>query len=513
MTAMNSNDTVSLGTTSRGEDVRLPAGWLAAHGLVVGASGAGKSYQALSLIEQMLARPSTANAISFGVLDAKGELFGMALAYLHACLYRLDTSAREELRKRVVVIDFSDGERIAPYNVLARGSRDTTELLVADRLDTVSRQFSGLSEMSVRMKMIATYVLRLMAEFALPLPFFETLCVDPYLLGALAGRSSDRGVRDYFRHRFDDESTSTLLALRQRVDSLLVSEGIRLSLSAQSSPDFAALQDQGAIILVNTAGRNIGRATSALLQGMILSDIRQSVFRRETPTRKFVWFFDEAQNLYKTLANREHMSDLLTMSRSFGSYFVLLTQSLTSAVGDADALNTITANARWIVMLRSTLRDASLIAPAIPLTSTVERPKRHPYEPTKYLTEREELRHRLDGITKLHDREAYLWLKGLFPTAVRIRTPRVPEPHEVAGCARSEFEAFVKSEPLGQGVPRAEVLKGVEEQARRLRAHVAQPARGGAVAKAEPERKGGLTLVRALEEEYGRGKKRSGGEP
>src|SRR5205807_1603466 len=155
---------------------------------------------------------------------------------------------------------------------------------------------------------------------------FERLCLDPVLLNGLAEKSENAQVRDYFQHRFADESQSTFLALRQRIDSLLVSEGVRLSLSASSAPDFAVMQDKGYIFLINTAGRNITRGISELLQGIVLSDIKQSVLRRTNCDQKVLIFMDEAQSLFKpsAKANKEHMVDLLTMSRSFGSFVVLI---------------------------------------------------------------------------------------------------------------------------------------------------------------------------------------------
>src|SRR5205823_4226288 len=139
-------------------------------------------------------------------------------------------------------------------------------------------------------------------------------------------------VKDYFLYRFDDESKATLLALRQRLESLFISESVRLSLSAPTAPDFTVLQDTGAIILINTAGRNISRGVSQLLQNLLLSDLKQSVFRRSNARQRMLWFLDEAQEIYKSRVNKEHMVDLLTMARSFGSFFALITQSLTSAV-------------------------------------------------------------------------------------------------------------------------------------------------------------------------------------
>jgi hypothetical protein len=494
--------TVSLGTAASGKIVNLPVDMLAAHSIIVGSSGAGKSFEALSLVNQLLTDPSLRHSVSFGVLDCKGELFREILSYLHAHLYRLKPDEREALAKRIVIIDFSNSEHIAPYNILSHREDSADELLVADRLDTMSEQFSGLSEMSVRMKMIATYLLLLMAEFDLPLPFFERLCTDSLMLNALAEKSENPRVRDYFRNRFGDENDSTILALRQRIDSLLLSESVRLSLSASSAPDFAALQDGGAIVLINTAGRNITRGTSRLLQSLVLSDIKQGVFRRSNPRRKFLWFIDEAQEIYKTSTNREHMVDLLTMARSFGSFFVLLTQSISSAVRDADVLNSLLANVRWIMVLRSTLRDASIIAPAIPITRMLAKPKRHPYEPVKYMTESEELKARLSEITKLPDREAYLWLKGQLAPAVRLTTPFVPPPYDVAGCSREGLDAFVKATRIGQGVPRVVLLRQTEWQERRLRARISTRVPNRAIPTEDAKPTSRHTLVRALEEVY-----------
>jgi hypothetical protein len=262
-------------------------------------------------------------------------------------------------------------------------------------------------------------------------------------------------------------------------------------------------------VLINTAGPNINRGVSELLQGLILSDIKQSVFRRANPARKFLWCFDEAQNLYKSPANRGHMVDLLTMARSFGSFFVLLTQSLTSAVHDQDVLNSILANVRWLIMLRSTLRDANLIAPAIHLTGRQPKPKHNPYEQTKYLTESQELQVRLNEITKLPDRVAYCWLKAYLSKAVQITTASVPAPHEVAGCSQEVFEAFVKTETIGQGIPKAEIGKVISERQERLDKILRPPRHEkapGGPGQTRKKTRGSDRLARILEDEYAKKK-------
>jgi len=503
-----SNQTISFGTTRWGQKVALPLDKVAAHSLILGASGAGKSYESISLILALLEDPALLENLSFGALDPKNELFHKLVQYLYACLYRLQPGERDRLKRKIAIIDLANTEVIAPYNILARRDYLPDEVMVANRIDTISEQFSGLSEVSVRMKMILKYALLLLAEYDLPISFFERICVDSWLLTSLVEQSKSPQLRDYFLNRFDGESKSTLLALRQRIDALLMSEGVRLSLSAHSAPDFTMLQDQGAIVLINTAGPSINRGVSELLQGLILSDIKQSVFRRGNPGRKYLWFFDEAQNLYRSPANRNHMVDLLTMARSFGSFFCLLTQSLTSAVHDQDVLNSILANVRWMVLLRSTLRDAGLIAPAIHLKGNQPKPKYNPFEETKYLTEPQELQARLNEIPKLPDRLAYCWLKAHLGEAVQITTPQVPLPHEIAGCSREVFNAFMKTETIGQGIPKAEIVKMIAERRERLNQLIRPQRRdaGSAESRKTKKSEGSKRLARILEEEYAKKK-------
>ena len=499
-----SADTViEIGTTAWQQAVQLPAREIANHSLIVGASGSGKSFLALHLICCLLEQWRATPPIAFGILDAKGELFERALSYVYAFLYRLPPEDRERFKQRVITIDFASPRAVTPYNILASQHHLADEIMVANRIDTISEQFAGLSEMSVRMKMILKYFLLLMTEFKLPLPLFEKLCSDPVLLDALVERSANLQVKDYFLHRFDDESKATLLALRQRLESLFICESVRLSLSAPTAPDFTTLQDGGSIVLINTAGHNISRGVSQLLQNLLLSDIKQSVFRRTNVRQRVVWFLDEAQEIYKSRVNKEHMVDLLTMARSFGSYFALITQSLTSAVRDADVLNSILTNVRWLVMLRSTLRDAELLAPGLALTGRMIKPGQNPFEPVKHLTESEELKAKLKEITRLPDRAAYCWLKAFTDKAVKMTTPLVPLPHELAGCSQEAFADYMKSEPIGQGVTKEEIMKIVAERQQHLRRMVrpAAPQKTAGVTR-EPRKQEKRALVNRLEDAY-----------
>jgi len=259
--------------------------------------------------------------------------------------------------------------------------------------------------------------------------------------------------------------------------------------------------------LINTAGRNITRGIAELLQGLVLSDVKQSIFRRSNPDQPFLWLLDEAQNLYKTSANKEHMVDLFTMARSFNSHLVLLTQSLTSAVRDADILNSIIGNASWVMLLRSTLRDAELISPAIPVTGQVPKPQHNPFELAQYLTDREELKRRLNEITKLPNRNAYCWLKAQLNRAVKVTTPLVAAPHQLAGCSQGALEAFIAAHQLGQGVTKAEIAKAASEREKRLDELLHPPkieVEAGEPKQKQTAKSKKKSVLDRLEEEYAR---------
>ena len=155
-------------------------------------------------------------------------------------------------------------------------------------------------------------------------------------------------------------------------------------------------------------------------------------------------------------------------------------------------------------MLRSTLRDAGLIAPAIPVTGTMLKPKHNPFEPAQPMSESEEMKVRLNEITKLPDRTAYCWLKAYLDKAVKVTTPLVPSPHEVAECSREQFDAFMKAEKIGQGLSRAEIDKTIKVRDQSLK-EMLRPRRSPIVpadSTKEAKRKRKQALVQSLEEEY-----------
>ena len=180
--------------------------------------------------------------------------------------------------------------------------------------------------------------------------------------------------------------------------------------------------------MVNCFGQSISRGVRRVLQGLVLSDIRQAVFARKCPDRPYLWFCDEAQNFFLTEKLRENMSDLLTMSRSFGSFFLYLTQNMSTAVQDARMLKVLYTNIRWSFSMRGEPGDCAFLKSALPVTGRRPRPRTDPFGERTFCTPAEERGLLLDEIANLPDRIGYLWLKTHTAEAISIRTPDLALP-------------------------------------------------------------------------------------
>lgn len=457
-----------IGSTAWGFPITIPWTQLLRHGLIIGATGSGKSYAALLLLTDMLNRFEKGLGIPMGFLDGKGEIARLSLDYLYAYMHCLSDKQQQRLRAKVFVMDFGQTEAVTPYNLLA--SQDIPpEILVANRIEAIAQLHQGPATLTTRMQSLLKNMLLLMTEQKLPLTLFEKLCMNPGSVKHLVEKSQNKNLHDYFHSpRFQAELKSSAIPLCQRIESLFVSASIRLSMSAQTAPDFRKLQDEGYLIIINVSGADISRSASEFLLRVILSDLKQSVFRRQHPEQKYLWFLDEAQVLYRDAASRENLNDMLTMSRNFGSFFVQMTQSLSSAIRDPHTINTVIQNVGWVMVFRSVLREASILTPAMPVTGSMLSSKRNPYEKQKILTKEQEIKTRLAQIAHFPQRTAYLWLRSTLPSAVKMQTAELSSPEAIAGCTKQEFLKLKKDISFDNLVPRQEIEKALQEAETRL---------------------------------------------
>jgi hypothetical protein len=266
--------------------------------------------------------------------------------------------------------------------------------------------------------------------------------------------------------------------------------------------------DDGKIVLITTSNPGISRETSFTLQMFMLSDMAQAVFQRKNVKTTFNWQLDEAQWLYRHRSSRTNINELLSMSRSFGTYFWLLTQSLSSAVSDSEIRNAIECNVKNIRMLRSTLGDARILLPALPVTGTMQKVKNHPLEPNRYLDPKEEIKARTEEIPRLPDRVGYLWLKTMLGEAIRIKTPYIGVGAKNHRIDRKEYLDMYHRIRSLHAVPKEQILNEIREKERHLET-ISQGVQQKTASKSYNNTEVSVDMISILEQDYNkkRGKK------
>src|SRR5437867_1794884 len=439
-----------LGESEWQESVRIPLEYLgSAHSIITGGTGSGKTMAALLLIDAILRAPE----FSFGVLDAKGELFERTLYLISRMLDELSPEEAQRFADRIAIVDFSSPDPLTSYNIASAWSGSDLDFFATSRVGTFQELLPSGDSLTLRGSAIVKHVLMLLAEHRLPFSNFDRVLSSEPFRAELLSRSSQDDVRDYFRFHFTNEGRATIAAVRARVvSSLLSSLSLKLALSGQGAPDLRELQDSGKIVLINCAGPNISRPVARTLQALFLSDIRQAVFARKLKN-PYLWVCDEAQNFFRTRQLRENMTELLTMSRSFGSFFLYLTQNITTAVQEGEMLETLHTNTRWSLSMRGTTKDGAFLKEAFPVTGRMSKPRNNPYAPLEFYSPAEERSILLAGLAHLPDRTGWLWLKSNTGEAMKIRTATLTLPE---GTEFREAVDRIRDNPrIGQRLSRA----------------------------------------------------------
>jgi hypothetical protein len=458
---------ILLGETPSSEKVSLPASEvLGSHSIVTGGTGAGKSRFALLIFKSLVALlPQT--RMGCCILDPKGETFAGALFLLKQRLGELGQADARELRRRVVVIDFSLASPLSSYNILARWPNADADFFAGNRADLLLDLLPGGDGLSLGGSALLRKSILLLSEFSLPIGWLDDLLFDDALRTKLLARSGDKDLVAYFTRQFPKVPPQTMAALSRRMEALFSSDALRCALSGQTAPDFRALQDEGKLVLINCAGPNLSRGVRRVLQALIISDFCQAVFSRQRKDSPVLLFADEAHNFFITERLRDQMSDFVCLSRSFGVHGLFLTQSMTSAVQDARVANTLYTNIRWSFTMRGEASGATFLKGALPVTGRKARPRANPFEEPSFHSLNEERSLALDGIANLPDRMGYLWLKSRAREAFLLRTADIDIP--VANILDREINVLRSDPTFGMRQSKKEYDRMKEDREREWR--------------------------------------------
>jgi hypothetical protein len=365
------------------------------------------------------------------VFDAKGDLFHGTLFLIANRLQELQRAhphAVRELRRRMVIIDFSSRDPMTPYNILALWPGIEPDFFAANRTDVLMDLLPGSDKLSLGASGVLNKLILLLSEHGVPITDLGEIVGNERRRARLVAQCHDRSLAAYFTRQFPQVPKSTLTALLRRIDALFTSEGVRLALGGVSAPNFRQLQDDGKIVVVTSFGKTIARGVRRVLQKLVFSDITQGVFARQKPESPFPWLCDEAQNFFHTESLRDNVTDLLTMSRSFGTFFLFFTQDLHTAVHDPKTLRVLNTNTRWCMAMRGDPADCAFLKSALPITGRRPKPRQHLFAEQSLYSPAEERALVHEEIASLPDREGYLWLKNRSAEAIRVVVTDVPMP-------------------------------------------------------------------------------------
>lgn len=347
--------------------------------------------------------------MGIGVLDAKGEL--------------VERLQRALPLDPATILDFNSPSPIS-YGLLVPRFGETLAQLVERRMEVFEDVLGRDNHASLRMARMCRNVLSVAAEHRVPFLLTDYLLSHDDLCRTLGTKSADSRVANYFQNDFARERSSTLPALQSRLEFLVRHRVLSLSFSAETCLDLRGLMEAGKPILINVGGPGMPRALSRVVQSLLASDLRQAVFSRSNTSQPYLWFIDEAQELFKQPSDMANLMALLTMARSYGAHLALLTQSPTAACPSRDFLRQLVTNLRWMLMLRSAAEDARLIAPGLTLSGR-QIGRQTDRGQFSFMGPDQERRAIVARISDLPNQRGYLWVRGSSRSAIECRLPRV----------------------------------------------------------------------------------------
>lgn len=352
------------------EIVALPIEVARSHSLVLGKSGAGKTYFVTSVFQSLLRRR---NAPCCVLVDLKGE--AATLGRNLTLLNDLEPRVRPE---EVCVIAPWDGAYGVPLNVLAPVpgmDRAIQAAMVAELVAAFS------DDLSVRMTTCLRPLLLAVMEQGPPGSLLDVrdALVGEALAKRLAAHVADPDVRQFLeRTLWSPQLAKTRESLRYRLDELLALPNLRAMLcSAKGSIDPAALlSSRLAIVDLSSSQVGLGRA-SVFVGRWVFTLLAAAIFRRDpSGTEHPAWVFvDEWQLLARHLA--ESFADILSLARSRNVGLCLANQYAGQISAASPALwEGVQVNLAWRALFHpdpAALRD---IAAYLPHTGAVVDPKR-----------------------------------------------------------------------------------------------------------------------------------------
>jgi hypothetical protein len=448
--------------------VRLSPAAIAAHWLIQGATGTGKTTFVLGLVEWALAHD-----VPIGVVDCKAGFFHAALRAAAAHAYRLSSEARRVFVGRLAVFN-PFGEALPPFNRCALAPGVSPEVQAYDVTLVLSRLFDAA--LSVHMENILRHLLLLLIASKLTLVEATLVLQDEVLRGILLERAENPTLKEFFYRTYPALPKISTDALVGRLSALLLPERMQLMLGADESVDFAGVIARGdpCFVLLGK-GSGIPEEQVTVLGGLVLQSFFQAAYASNVPHRPYLVVLDEFFHLLGAPALAERFATGLAALRSFGLHLALILHDF-SQVPPA-LREAILTHCDYTATFRSSARNAALHGDFVPdldpelVSAALRRGQPAP-------SRREMHQRHLERLQRLPGRTMYWYDRRQAHRALLVRVPDHKPPHEHVGLTPEALDEFAEAEGVNVGgvaLPRS-VLRGqIAARRERLRELVNPP--------------------------------------
>ena len=461
---------VVLGNTESGEPLQIPLRELVeSHGLLTAGTGGGKTMTTLLIVKRLLETAEQYPAGLAVVDGAKSDLFMGTLYLIQRRLEELSKfgpDAASKFRRRIRIIDFAAPDVVSPFNLLARWPDADADAFAGHVVDLFLDVLPGGDALKLAAAPLKSLV-QILSEPEVDLSVIDLIRVlddEPFLETVLA-RCRDGALVGTLRRQLATVSKSTRAALRRRLEVLVSSKSVARMLAGRGAPDFRRFQDGSCLVPVNCAGPNIPASLTRFLNTLVVCHFCRSVYARRRPDLPFLVVADEAQDLFASSIMREQLSDAGRLARRYGTHFCFVTQNLSAAVPDARLLRLLLTNVGWTWSGRGDPSDCAFLHSVLPVTGRRPRSRESPFEEARFYSAAEERSLLLEEIANLPNREAYFWLKGRSPEAIKMRTGDLDIPQ---GRELEDATLTIRRDPtIGQRLSRKEYDRLLAERERK----------------------------------------------
>lgn len=402
-----------------GVEVRIP--WRdvvgSGHALVLGASGAGKTRAVGGIVRTILSRTAADSApCNLVILDHKSEFVDLARRLLAEVLDDVPRTQARALLDRLVIVNPFSATALVPMQILKAEPGVPPEVQAFEVASVVNRL--GGAELGVRQDTYLFHLLLLAITKGMSLPEVARLLSDGEELKAAAADCPSAEAREFFSGKAlkDRLNAGSLEGVRARLHRLLRLPSTRAMLGGKTSVSFRELL-RDRIVFIDLGSPPLGcEDIGRFWSGLVTLKLTRAIFERKPEDSKHpvALLVDEWQEGLASGGDiADHYERVLSMARSRGVSFWLVSQSLAGAAKVSASLPKIVAtNTNVQLLFRCSPEDARGLSHVLPVTGRRLREQPSPWERAQgspFLTRPEELQLLVNEASSLPDRVFYLW--------------------------------------------------------------------------------------------------------